>query len=73
MLFLDFIKITKITRRTKNMFTPKTMMEEYLDSVLEDYSLEEIFEYLQIDVYEVLELAFETGLIDEDLIEDYNG
>lgn len=54
------------------MFTPKTMMEEYLDSVLEDYSLEEIFEYLQIDVYEVLELAFETGLIDEDLIEDYS-
>lgn len=52
------------------MFTPKTMMEEFLDSALEDYSLEEIFEYLQIDVYEVLELAFETGLIDEDLIEN---
>lgn len=48
---------------------PKTMMEKFLDEFLIDNSLEDILEMLDLDVYEVMELAFESGLIDEELVE----
>jgi hypothetical protein len=48
---------------------PKTMMEIFLDEFLIDNSIEEILELLNVDIYEVLELAFDQGLIDEDLVE----
>lgn len=49
--------------------TTKTMMEEFLDKFLFDNSYEEIFEHLDLDIYEVLELAFDEGLVDEEIIE----
>lgn len=48
---------------------PKTMMERFLDEFLKDYSVEEILEILDVDIYEVLELAFNDGLVDEELVE----
>ena len=47
----------------------KTTMEKFLDAFLNDFTLEEIFEQLDLDVYEVLELAFDEGYIDEELVE----
>lgn len=47
----------------------KTLMERFLDEFLNDYSVEEILEMLDLDVYEVLELAFSEGYIDEDIVE----
>ncbi len=49
----------------------KTLMERFLDEFLNDYSYEEIFEMLNIDIYEVIEKAFEEGLIDEELVEQF--
>ena len=51
------------------MKTDKSLMENFLDEFLNDNSYEEIFELLDIDIYEVLELAFDEGLIDEDLVD----
>lgn len=51
------------------MNTNKTLMENFLDEFLNDFDYEEIFEQLDLDIYEVLELAFNEGLIDEDLVE----
>lgn len=48
---------------------PKTMMEKFLDEFLRDYSYEEIFDILDLDLYEVMEDAFDNGLIDEELVE----
>lgn len=47
----------------------KTLMERFLDEFLNDYSVEEIFETLDLDIYELMEIAFNEGLIDEELIE----
>jgi len=47
----------------------KTLMEKFLDKYLTDNSIEEILEQLDLDIYEVLELAFSEGLIDEELVE----
>lgn len=51
----------------------KTLMEKFLDEFLNDYSYEEIFEMLDLDIYEVLEDALLAGNIDEDLVERLYG
>lgn len=51
------------------MKTNTTLMESFLDAFLNDFSYEEIFEQLDLDIYEVLELAFDEGLIDEEIVE----
>lgn len=53
------------------MTKTKTKMEIFLDEFLNDYSLEEIFEMLNVDVYDAFEATFETGLIDEELIDGF--
>lgn len=47
----------------------KTLMEKFLDEFLTDYSIEEILEQLDLDIYELMEMAFDEGLIDEELVE----
>jgi len=45
-------------------------MEEFLDKFLsEDYEIDEILELLNVDIYEILEVAFNEGLVDETLVE----
>ena len=51
------------------MYIPKTLMEKFLDEFLKDYSIEEILEMIDVDIYELLELGYEDGLIDPDLVE----
>lgn len=49
---------------------PKSLMEEFLDKFLsEDYEIDEILELLNVDIYEILEVAFNEGLVDETLVE----
>lgn len=47
----------------------KTMTERFLDEFLKDFDYEEIFEHLDLDIYDVFETAYEAGMIDEDLLE----
>jgi ATP-dependent protease ClpP protease subunit len=61
-------RLTKTKRRLMKM---KTIMERFLDEFLKDYSYEEIFEMLDLDLYDTIEVAFEEGLIDEELVERY--
>lgn len=48
----------------------KTLMEKFLDKFLsEDLTVEEILELIDVDVYELLEVAMKEGLVDEELVE----
>lgn len=51
----------------------KSLMEIFLDEFLNDYSYEEIFEHLDLDIYELLELAFNEGLVSEETVEELLG
>jgi hypothetical protein len=70
---LSFIETIKkhirIRRRLKTMYIPKTLMEKFLDEFLVDNTIEEVLEMIDVDIYDVLELAYEDGLIDGELVE----
>ncbi len=48
-------------------------MEEFVDLYLEDNDFEDLLEYFDIDVYEAFETLFESGLVDEDVMDKYIG
>ena len=48
----------------------KSNLEAFLDRYLEVYTLDELLEQFDISVYEVFELLFENGFIDEDLLNE---
>ncbi len=48
-------------------------MEDFLDKFLEDHSLEEIFENLNVEIYDAFEVLFEEGMIDEQEVKDFLG
>ncbi len=50
-----------------------TPIEEFVDLYLEDNTFEELLEFLDISIYEAVECLFDSGLIDEKAIEEYNG
>ena len=52
---------------------PKTMMERFLDEFLNDYTVEEVLEILDVDIYELLEQALASGLVDGHLVERLQG
>lgn len=52
---------------------PKTMMERFLDEFLNDYTVEEVLEILDVDIYELLEQALASGLVDGQLVERLQG
>lgn len=51
------------------MYIPKTLMEKFLDEFLNDYSVEEILELVDVHIYDLMELGVENGLVDLDLVE----
>lgn len=51
--------------------TFRSKMEKVVEGYLEDYSLEDLLEELQVTPFEVFEAAFNAGLIDEELFESF--
>lgn len=45
-------------------------LERAVDDQLEMYSLEEFFEFFDITPFEIIQLAFENGLLDEEILEN---
>lgn len=48
-------------------------MEDQIDRILENYSVDEIFEEFDIEPTDVLMILFREGLIDPDLLEELCG
>lgn len=49
----------------------KTNLERFSDNFLEDNTFDELLEYFDIVPIDALEVLFENGLIDEELVEEY--
>lgn len=49
----------------------KKIFEDVINEWIDDYSLEELFEQLDLDPADVLFRMYEAGLIDEDRFEDF--
>lgn len=48
----------------------KTLMERYLDKYLDEKTIEDILDELNLDIYEILDYLFDEGFIDEVLVEE---
>lgn len=46
-------------------------LEDFLETWLEDYSLEDLYEKFNVTPFEVFLCTFNAGLIDEELLERY--
>ena len=51
--------------------TVAALMEKVIDGYLEDYSFEEFLENFNLTPYEVFMAAFNSGLVDETLLESF--